>query len=145
MPRGVCITPRYKFRLPVAALRVFFRRRHRSRQKRDEGGPAAADAPPSRTMTDGDAAPCELPEWARDILASDADTPCQTLYLQRMLLNAMELQLQATNADVAAQALLRHLEEREKDVEQADHRRHKAEAKFLTEAKAQVRAAVQHN
>ena len=57
----------------------------------------------------------ELPDWFVALENTEA-TDCKTLFFQRMLKQAMELQLAAANSQAAAKSLVRHVEARQADL-----------------------------
>lgn len=63
----------------------------------------------------------ELPEWILDIYnTASEDETCQARFMQRMLMQAMELKMQAQNETKALQALETHLDKRAKELERAE-------------------------
>ena len=62
----------------------------------------------------------ELPEWMEALRTADDDGTCQSFFMKRMLLLAMERRLHAANTQAAAEALVQHLDNRQREVERAE-------------------------
>ena len=87
----------------------------------------------------------QMPDWVAELQhgemsQDDDDIDCQTLFMQRMLVRAMHLKLQAEQADTAGKAFTQHLDQRVRDLEEREKHNAMAERRFEDRLRSSMQA-----